>query len=134
MMAFWNLFFLNHDYGGVYFRVTDDGLPYVLGDFGNKANHAISGYHAFELNFLAHIYIRTYVRKESFCLYFKPDAESRRRSINVLPDFFKPGTLEIKRITIDGIERATIDPDNFQIELSASEVGTEIVVEFAPRT
>ncbi|GJD22069.1 N-acyl-D-glucosamine 2-epimerase [Rivularia sp. IAM M-261] len=134
MMAFWNLFFLNHDYGGIYFRVTDDGLPYVLDNYGNKGSHAISGYHAFELNFLAHIYIRAYVRKESFCLYFKPDAKSRRLSINVLPDFFKPGTLEIKRITIDGIERASIDPDNFQIELSKEEIGAEIVVEFAPRT
>ena len=133
-MAFWNLFFLNHDYGGIYFRVTDDGLPYVLDNYGNKGSHAISGYHAFELNFLAHIYIRAYVRKESFCLYFKPDAKSRRLSINVLPDFFKPGTLEIKRITIDGIERASIDPDNFQIELSKEEIGAEIVVEFAPRT
>lgn len=134
MMAFWNLFFLNHDYGGIYFRVTDDGLPYLLGDHGKKAGHAISGYHAFELNFLAHIYISTYVKKQSFCLYFKPDAKSRRLSINVLPDFFKPGTLEIKRITIDGIERATIDPDNFQIELSKEEIGAEIVVEFAPLT
>jgi hypothetical protein len=136
MSSFWNIFFLDRDNKGFYFRVNESGLPIIQGDYANKGGHAISGYHAFELNFLAHVYISTYVTKKPFCLYFKPDQKCRQRSLNVLPDFFKPGTLEISRINIDGAERTTIDPDNFQIELSEREfqLGSEaeIIVEFTP--
>ena len=82
MTAFWNLFFLDHDHRGIFFRVTDNGNPYIQGNYGNKGGHSVSGYHAFELNYLAHIYIRTYMLQgcgceDNFCLYFKPD---RKRS------------------------------------------------------
>lgn len=33
---------------------------------------------------------------------------------------------------VNGIERTTVDPDNFQIELCDHEIGTEVVVEFKP--
>jgi mannose/cellobiose epimerase-like protein (N-acyl-D-glucosamine 2-epimerase family) len=136
--AFWNLFFLDHDNQGIFFRVTDDGLPYIQGNYGNKGGHSVSGYHAFELNYLAHIYIRAYVLKEpgcddSFCLYFKPDRQSGFRSINVLPDFFKPGDLEVVGISVNGVKRTNVDPHNFQISLSESALGAEVVVTFCPR-
>jgi hypothetical protein len=54
----------------------------------------------------------------------------------VLPDFFKPNVLEISRISVDGIERTTLDPDNFRVELDDDEdhnnIEEEIVVEFSP--
>ena len=134
--AFWNLFFLDLDNKGIFFRVNESGMPIVQGNYGNKGGHSISGYHAFELNYLAHIYISAYVTKQPFCLYFKPDANCRQRSINVLPDFFKPNSLEVSRINIDGTERTTVDPDNFQLELGEREfqLGSqaEIIVEFKP--
>jgi mannose/cellobiose epimerase-like protein (N-acyl-D-glucosamine 2-epimerase family) len=136
MAAFWNLFFLDRDNKGFYFRVNESGLPVVQGNYGNKGGHAISGYHAFELNYLAHVYISAYVTKKPFCLYFKPDRKCRQRSLNVLPDFVKPGMLEVSRISIDGSESTTVDSDNFQIELSEREfrLGSqaEIIVEFKP--
>lgn len=136
MASFWNLFFLDQDNKGFFFRVNESGLPILQGNYGNKGGHAISGYHAFELNFLAYIYISAYVTKKPFCLYFKPDKKCRQRSFNILPDFFQPETLEVSRISIDGSERTTIDPDNFQIELSEREfqLGSEaeIIVEFKP--
>jgi len=135
--AFWNLFFLDHDNRGIFFRVTDNGLPYIQGNYGNKEGHS-TGYHAFELNFLAHIYTRTYILKEKgsdddFCLYFKPDRQSGQRSINVLPDFFKPGDLEIVSISVNGVRRSSVDPDNFQIPLNESELGSEVAVTFCPK-
>lgn len=136
--SFWNLFFLDQDNKGVFFRVTDSGMPVIQGTYGNKGGHAISGYHAFELNYLAHIYTSSYVTKQPFCLYFKPDKNCRQRSINVLPDFFKPRHLEVSRVSIDGNERTTIDPDNFHIELGEREfeLGSqaEIIVQFKPLT
>lgn len=134
--AFWNLFFLDQDSKGIFFRVTDIGDPVIQGSYGHKGGHSISGYHAFELNYLAHIYNSIYVTKRPFCLYFKPGTNCRRRSLNVLPDFVKPNVLEVSRISVDGCERSTLDPDNFRIELSEEEFKfgseTEIVVEFTP--
>jgi mannose/cellobiose epimerase-like protein (N-acyl-D-glucosamine 2-epimerase family) len=136
MASFWNLFFLDLDNKGIFFRVTDSGMPVIQGSYGNKATHSIAGYHAFELNYLAHVYMSTYVTKKPFCLYFKPDKNCRQRSINVLPDFVKPDTLQVSRISIDGTERTNIDPNNFHIELGEQEFqlgsAAEIIVEFKP--
>lgn len=134
--AFWNLFFLDQDSKGIFFRVTESGMPVIEGSYGNKGGHAISGYHAFELNYLAHIYISSYVTKQPFCLYFKPNKNCRQRSLNVLPDFVRPNSLQVNRINIDGGERDSFDPDNFRITLSEKEfqLGSEaeIVVELKP--
>jgi len=134
--AFWNLFFLDQDNKGIFFRVTENGMPVIQGSYGNKGGHAISGYHAFELNYLAHIYMSSYVTKQPFCLYFKPNKNCRQRSINVLPDFVRPNSLQVSRVNIDGSERDAIDPDNFRITLSEHEfqLGSEaeIVVELKP--
>ena len=82
--AFWNIFFLDRDRRGVFFRVNADGTPIIEGTYGNKAGHAIAGYHSFELNYFAHLYTRAYVSGESntddrFCLYFKPSVECGQR-------------------------------------------------------
>ena len=82
MMAFWNLYFLDRENQGIFFRVTENGLPVVLDGYANKAGHSIAGYHAFELNFLAHIYLRSYIRRpdpkhQQFTLYFHPAANSQ---------------------------------------------------------
>ncbi len=135
--AFWNLFFLDLDRRGVYFRVTDNGLPVIEGDHANKAGHAIAGYHAFELNYLAHIYTRAYVGPEtgtddSFCLYFRPSVNCGQRSINVLPDFFAPGDVHISAVTVNGIPRApgSFDPEHFQLQLAEEDLGATVVVTF----
>ena len=135
LSIFWNVFFLDHDNNGVFFRVNDNGLPVINGLYGNKAWHAISGYHAFELNYLAHIYTRAYVIKNEkgynhFCIYFKPDKNSGQKSINVLPDFFKPGDVEIVNVTVNGIKKTNFKKDNFQLQLDDKEAGAKIMVEF----
>ncbi len=62
-IAFWNISYLDFDYGEVYFDVTDDGLPYTKEVRAMKGSHSKSGYHVFELNFLSQLYIRTFVNK-----------------------------------------------------------------------
>jgi hypothetical protein len=150
MMAFWNLFFLDHDNRGVFFRTTADGIPVIQGAYSQKAGHAVAGYHSFELNYLAHTYICTYVRPHgevrtmtgetvfpvvdpNFCLFFRPDSGSRHRTINVLPDFLPPGSVEIDSITVNGVKRTSFSRDNFQIELEPEELGSQIIVEFCPK-
>lgn len=139
IIAFWNLFFLDRDNRGIFFRVTDIGSPVIEGDYANKATHAIAGYHSFELNYLAHLYIRSLVglkpdSDESFCLYFHLSPNNKQRSINVLPDYFPPGKLKITGISVNGVRSSVADPHNFQITLSESDVSSEsgcsLVVEF----
>jgi len=149
MMTFWNLYFLDHDNRGVFFRVTDAGSPVIQGAYAQKAGHAVAGYHSFELNYLAHVYLRTYVHPRSevrtmtgesafpvvdqnFCLFFRPDARCTHTTLNVLPDFMPPGAVEIARITVGGVPRPNFDRTNFQIELDREELGTQVVVEFRP--
>lgn len=144
MMAFWNLFFLDHDNRGIYFRVSDEGMPVIEGTNAQKAGHAIAGYHTFELNYLAHLYIRSHVKatqsgvglpagQTNFSMFFRPDPKSGRTTVNVLPDFFAPGTVEIAGITVNGVARTSFAPDNFQVELTEDELGAQVVVEFHPK-
>jgi hypothetical protein len=138
MAAFWNMFFLDHDNRGIFFRVNAEGRSMIEGTYGQKAGHAVAGYHSFELNYLAHIYIRSYIKAKSddesnFCLFFCPDKESGCTTLNVLPDFFAPGALEIASIRVDGVPRPSFSPDNFQVDLDEEELGSQVVVEFRPK-
>jgi mannose/cellobiose epimerase-like protein (N-acyl-D-glucosamine 2-epimerase family) len=140
MMAFWNHFFVDSANHGIYFRVEADGSPVIQGSYAQKAGHSVAGYHAFELNYLAHSYICTYVQPgpekseadKTFCLYFRPDAGARHTTLNVLPDFVPPNSLRIASITVNGVPRTNFSPDNFQIELHQHELGAQVIVEFAP--
>jgi mannose/cellobiose epimerase-like protein (N-acyl-D-glucosamine 2-epimerase family) len=145
-ISFWNLFFLDRDRQGIFFRTTANGLPVVEGGYAQKGGHSISGYHAFELNYLAHLYTRAFVCTErdsdnNFCVYFKVTNSSDQSSINVLPDFFPPDLLEIQKISFNGIdytdERRSSDRNNYQIRIDDVPIGSdgtlEIAVEFRQR-
>ncbi len=134
MMAFWNLFFLDRDNQGVFFRTTENGQPVISGGYANKAGHSVAGYHSFELNYLAHIYLRSYFERpdkshQKFAIYFHPDPGSRLKSINVLPDFFRPGTVKITGATVNGRPGKWTD---FQVELDPNDPGGRVEVEFQP--
>jgi hypothetical protein len=134
MAAFWNLFFLDRDRGGIYFRTMENGLPYIQGVYGTKGSHSMSGYHAFELNYLAHIYTRVYVplgkSNGCFTLYFRPDCSSGLRSLNILPDFFPPGKIKVHEISVNGVNRGAVNHDSFQVPLDGSTGDTEVAVTF----
>ena len=134
--AFWNIFFLDRDHRGMYFRVSENGLPVVHGGYEVRGGHSdASGYHCFELNYLAHIYNRAFVANTngtdaSFCLYFKPSRESGMRSLNVLPDFLPPGRVQIEEVSVNGRIRRHTDPNYFQVELAPEDLGCDVVVRF----
>jgi len=139
MEAFWNIFFLDHDNRGIFFRVMAEGQPVTEGGmYKLKGSHAMGGYHSFELNYLAHIYIRSYVQApqtsddSNFCLFFYPDKRKGDTTLNVLPDFYAPGTVKITGIKVNGVPRASFSPDSFKIELTHEELGSQVVVEFRP--
>jgi mannose/cellobiose epimerase-like protein (N-acyl-D-glucosamine 2-epimerase family) len=115
--AFWNLFFLDRERQGYFFRTTENGLPILEGQYGMKSSHAI-GYHVFELAYLAHLYTRVHVvagdgAAGSFCLHFKIDSLELQESINVLPDFMPPGRVRISSVRANGRNvTESLDPAN----------------------
>lgn len=131
MQAFWNLYYLDHDRGGFFFRVTDNGLPIINGDYADKGTHSISGYHAFELNYLTHVYSSQFVSGRPISMNFKPEKNSIS-SINVLPDFLPPKSLKITKVTINGIDKAINNPFEYQIHLEEEEKGADVIVELTP--
>jgi hypothetical protein len=134
---FWNVFFIDQENRKIYFRTTESGTPVIQDGYGIQGGHAIAGYHSFELNYLAHIYIRTYIAKaagqdESFCLSFRPSNCDGVKTLNVLPDFFRPGDLKIIGIKFNGTPQSIRDSARFQIDIENIEPVTEIEVEFMP--
>ncbi len=133
LSTFWNMFFLDRERSGVFFRTEANGTPIVRGEYGDKGGHSVSGYHVFELNFLAHLYHRSYLpRKERddtiYCLHFLPDRESGLRSLNVLPDFLGPDSVEIHSVRIDGVDQKVKNRKHFQIPLDDDDLGKAVEV------
>jgi hypothetical protein len=52
------------------------------------------------------------------------------RSINVLPDFVPPGSVQIEQVVINGSPRPHSDPNYFQIELKGEDLGADVMVRF----
>jgi len=134
LSAFWNLYFLDRERNGIFFRVSDNGIPVLSSTYGDKGGHSISGYHAFELAYLAHVYQLAYVPRHqqqhtTFCPHFRPSGRSGLSSINVLPGFVGPGTLKISSVDVDGVPRK-LDPmrAGFQVPLRPDDVERDVKV------
>jgi hypothetical protein len=69
----------------------------------------------------------------AFCLYFHPSKRSTARSINVLPDFIKPGAVEIAGVCVNGRERTNFHPHRFQIQLDPEDLDRDVIVRFRVR-
>ncbi|WP_147274365.1 N-acyl-D-glucosamine 2-epimerase [Bremerella cremea] len=135
--AFWSLFFVDQDNRKIHFRTDECGRTLIQGQYAQQAGHAIAGYHAFELNYLAHLYIRTFVergkgRNDAFVLYYRPVKNSSLQSLNVLPDFFRPSDLKIVNVRINGLVVPVADPHKFQIDISQWPEDSVIMVEYLP--
>lgn len=148
LQAYWNLNFLDHDRRGVFFRISDNGHP-VIGRthddrlYADKGGHSISGYHVFELAFLAQVYQRAFLPRAiqqhtGLTLHFAPAERSRLLSLNALPDCFAPGQLKITEVWIDGICRFREDRDGSatgalalgQVPLLPQDRGRKVMVMF----
>lgn len=150
--AFWSMFFVDYDYRKIYFRTAENGAPVISGQYGVQAGHAIAGYHAFELSFLAHIYIRTYAAKaldrehgaaaidarktpdsRNFLLHFCPLQASSVTTLNVLPDFMSPGSVKIVRVRVNGLVVPPPPEGSYQVDISSLPPNTIVAVEMEPK-
>lgn len=131
--AFYNAFFLDHDSGGVYFNVLANGIPYLLGTERNKGSHSMSGYHSFELCYLAAVYTNLLITKQPLDLYFKPMQGGFKDNIlRVAPDLLPEGSIRIESVTVDGAPYNDFDSKGLTVNIPITIERPKIRVRIVP--
>jgi mannose/cellobiose epimerase-like protein (N-acyl-D-glucosamine 2-epimerase family) len=132
--AFYNAYFLDLEEGGVYFNVLANGIPYLAG--GNergKGSHSMSGYHSFELCYLAAVYTNLLVTKQPMDFYFKPMPGGFPDNIlRVSPDILPPGSVKIDRVEIDGEPYSNFDAQGLTVNLPKTNERVKVKVTIVP--
>jgi mannose/cellobiose epimerase-like protein (N-acyl-D-glucosamine 2-epimerase family) len=132
--AFYNAWFLDLEEGGIYFNVLANGIPYLAG--GNergKGSHSMSGYHSFELCYLAAVYSNLLVNKLPMDFYFKPIPGGFPDNIlRVSPDILPPGTIKINSVEIDGKPYSDFDADALTVKLPDTKDRVKVKVNILP--
>jgi anti-anti-sigma regulatory factor len=117
-LAFYNAWFPDNDSGGVYFNVLASGIPYLLGTERLKGSHSMSGYHSFELCYLAAVYTNLLLTKQPMDFYFKPKPGALKDNIlRVAPDLLPPGSIRIDAVWVNGNRYANFDPEAMTVTL-----------------
>jgi mannose/cellobiose epimerase-like protein (N-acyl-D-glucosamine 2-epimerase family) len=132
--AFYNAWFLDAEEGGVYFNVLANGIPYLAG--GNergKGSHSMSGYHSFELCYLAAVYTNLLITKQPMDFYFKPMPGGFPDDIlRVSPDILPPGSVKIGKCEIDGEPYSYFDADALIVKLPKTKERVKVKVQIVP--
>jgi anti-anti-sigma factor len=132
--AFYNAWFLDHEAGGIYFNVLANGLPYLVGKTERgKGSHSMSGYHSFELAYLATVYTNLLITKEPIDLYFKPKVGGFKDHIlRVAPDILPPGSVRIGEVWINGQPHFNFDAESLTIKLPSTQDELKVRVRVLP--
>ncbi|MDZ7958800.1 MAG: AGE family epimerase/isomerase [Aulosira sp. DedQUE10] len=132
--AFYNAWFLDLEEGGVYFNVLSNGIPYLAG--GNergKGSHSMSGYHSFELCYLAAVYTNLLITKQPMDFYFKPIPGGFPDNIlRVSPDILPPGSIKIGKCEIDGEPYSNFDANALTVTLPKTTERVKVKVQIVP--
>jgi mannose/cellobiose epimerase-like protein (N-acyl-D-glucosamine 2-epimerase family) len=131
--AFYNAFFLDHDDGAVYFNVLASGIPYLVGTERFKGSHSMSGYHSFELCYLAQVYTNLLITKQPLDLFFKPRPDGfEDRVLRVSPDILPPGAVRIDQAWIDDVPTTDFDAEGLTLRLPETQESVRVKVRIAP--
>ena len=131
--GFFNLAFLDHDDGEVFFDVQSDGTPYLIGDRADKGSHSKSGYHILELDFFAHLYTNLLVQKRPVVMNFRPAASAGGTRFEVQPISLPPGQVKIASVTLDGKPYRDFDALAMSVNLPVMNVPQSLAVTLTPR-
>jgi mannose/cellobiose epimerase-like protein (N-acyl-D-glucosamine 2-epimerase family)/anti-anti-sigma regulatory factor len=131
--AFYNAMFLDHDDGGIYFNVLASGLPYLMGTERMKGSHSMSGYHSFELAYLAAVYSNLLIKHEEMDFYFKPKPGGFKDNVlRVQPDILPPGSVLIGDVLINDEPYSDFDAQALTVKLPASATDIRVKVRLVP--
>jgi mannose/cellobiose epimerase-like protein (N-acyl-D-glucosamine 2-epimerase family) len=131
--AFYNAFFLDHDDGAVYFNVLASGIPYLMGTERFKGSHSMSGYHSFELAYLAQTYTNLLITGQPLELYFKPLPDGFKRNIlRVQPDILPVGSIRLGEVWVNDEPYSNFDATNLTVKLPATKERVRVKVRIDP--
>jgi anti-anti-sigma factor len=131
--AFYNAWFLDNDSGGIYFSVLANGLPYLLGTERGKGSHSMSGYHSFELAYLATVYTNLLIAKHPMNLYFKPKPQGFVDGIlRVQPDILPPGSIKLDAVWINDLPYFDFDTIGLTVKLPDTQDDIKVRVRVIP--
>jgi hypothetical protein len=131
--SFYNAYFLDHDDGGVYFNVLASGIPYLMGTERFKGSHSMSGYHSFELAYLAQTYTNLLITGQPLTLHFKPQPDGFKRNIlRVQPDILPAGSIRIGDVWINDEPYKNFDANALTIKLPALQEPVKVKVQIEP--
>ena len=131
--AFYNAFFLDHDDGAVYFNVLASGVPFLMGTERFKGSHSMSGYHSFELCYLAQVYTNLLITKHPLDLFFKPQPWAFPGNLlRVAPDILPPGRVALRKVWIDEEPYLHFDPQALTVSLPDSAGTVRVKVRLEP--
>ncbi len=132
--AFYNSFFLDQDDGAVYFNVLANGVPYLMGTERLKGSHSMSGYHSFELCYLAQIYTNLLITQQPLELYFKPVPDGfKDRVLRVAPDILPPGRARLEKVWVDGAPYSAFDAERMSVNLPKTDRRVQVKVLLQPQ-
>jgi mannose/cellobiose epimerase-like protein (N-acyl-D-glucosamine 2-epimerase family) len=132
--AFYNAFFLDHDEGAVYFNVLANGVPYLMGTERLKGSHSMSGYHSFELCYLAQVYTNLLITQQPLELYFKPMPDGFKDNIlRVAPDILPPGRVRLEKVWLDGEPYGDFDAERMTVNLPQTDRRVQVKVLLQPQ-
>jgi mannose/cellobiose epimerase-like protein (N-acyl-D-glucosamine 2-epimerase family) len=131
--AFYNAFFLDTEEGGIYFNVLANGHPFSLGTERGKGSHSMSGYHSFELCYLATVYSNLLINKEPMDLHFRPRPGGFKGGIlRVQPDILPAGSVTIDEVWIDGYVYEDYDAEALTVTLPEGHDDIRVRVRIRP--
>lgn len=131
--SFYNAFFLDHDDGAVFFNVLASGVPFLMGTERFKGSHSMSGYHSFELCYLAQVYTNLLLTGQPLDLYFKPlPGGFKEDLLRVAPDILPPGTARLTRVWVNDEEHTNFDARAQLVRLPESAERLRVKVRLEP--
>ena len=108
-------------------------MPYLLGTERNKGSHSMSGYHSFELCYLAATYTNLLITKQPLDMHFKPKPGAFKDNIlRVAPDILPKGSIKIESVTVDGKDYTDFDADELTVKIPQADEPVKIVVRIVP--
>jgi mannose/cellobiose epimerase-like protein (N-acyl-D-glucosamine 2-epimerase family) len=133
-MAFYNAFFLDHDDGAIYFNVLANGIPFLMGNERFKGSHSMSGYHSFELAYLAQTYTNLLIAKQPLDLYFKPlPGALKNNALRVSPDILPPGSIRLSACWIGDEPYTNFNSDALIVNLPDTKERVKVKVRIEPK-
>jgi hypothetical protein len=132
--SFYNCFFLDHDDGAVYFNVLANGVPYLMGTERLKGSHSMSGYHSFELCYLAQVYTNLLITGQPLELYFKPlPGGFRDNTLRVAPDILPSGRVRLEEVWVDDEPYSDFDAQRMSVSLPRTDRRVRVKVLLQPQ-